>query len=121
MIEYKEQMYQLFKEHKSPGLCEAIANFLCLLYSGKDYRRTSIIFDSGEPNEHNIDLHRMDIFSHKKRDGVRISPTSDAVYQHLKRSVFQENIWATANESLMPHQNRNDNGWKEDNGRDHTA
>ena len=88
-----------------PSLREAVANYVCQLYRG-------------EVNPHNLDNLRMDIFSHKLRDVVRLPPTSDALHQqHLKRSVFQARIWVTANEALMPHHNPSYYGWKEDNGR----
>ena len=88
----------------SSSLREAVANYVCQLYRG-------------EVNQHNVDHLRMDIFSHKTRDVDRLPPTSDALHQHLKRSVYQASIWVTASEALMPHHNSTDYGWKEDNGR----
>ena len=49
----------------SPRLREAVANNACQLYRGK-------------VNMHNVDLLRMDIFSHKMTDVDRLLPTSDA-------------------------------------------
>ena len=59
----------------------------------------------------------MDIFSHRTRDVDRIPPTKDALLQHLKRSVFQARIWATANESLPTYPDPTEYGWKEDEER----
>jgi len=60
----------------SPRLKEVAAKFVCRLYSN----------DSNDNND--VDLVRMKVFSQKTRDVERIPPTSDALYQHLKRSVF---------------------------------
>ena len=88
----------------SSSLQESIASFVCQLYNS-------------ETHQNNVDHLRMDIFSHKTRDVDRIPPTSDALLQHLKRSVFQASIWATSNESLLLDQNPKEYGWKEDNGK----
>ena len=50
--------------------------------------------DSNE--EIDVNLRRIRLFSQKTRDVERIPPTSDALDQHLKRSVFQASIWTTA-------------------------
>ncbi|KAK3890778.1 hypothetical protein Pcinc_005293 [Petrolisthes cinctipes] len=44
------------------------------------------------------------------RDVERISPTKDALDQHLKRSVFQVSIWATTHISMMLVNNPNNHG-----------
>ena len=60
-----------------PRSKEVATNFVCRLYSNKS-------------NDHNdVDLVRMRLFSQKTRDVERISPSIDALDQHLKRSVFQ--------------------------------
>ena len=59
------------------------AKFVCWLYAN----------DSND--EIDVNLLRMRQFSRKTRDVERIPPTSDALDQHLKRSVFQA-IWMTA-------------------------
>jgi hypothetical protein len=64
-----------------------------------------------------VDLVRLRVFSQKTRDVERIPPTSDALYQHLKRSVFQASIWTTAQMSMMPVNNPTDHGWKEEDGK----
>ena len=74
----------------SPRLTEVARKFVCRLYSN----------ESNEDN--NVDLVRMRMFSQKTRDVERIPPTSDALDQHLKRSVFQASIWTTAHMSMMP-------------------
>ena len=72
----------------SPRLKEVAMNFVCRLYSN-------------DPNEGNdIDLLRMRLFSQKMRDVERIPPTSDALGQHIKRSVFQASIWTTVHMSI---------------------
>ena len=68
----------------SPSLKEAATHFVCKLYTN----------DSNEGND--VDSLRMMLFSQKTRDVERIPPTSDALDQHLKRSVFQASIWTTA-------------------------
>ena len=50
-----------------PSLREAVANYVCQLYRG-------------EVNPYNFDHIRMDIFSHKMRDVVRLPPTIDAMH-----------------------------------------
>lgn len=64
-----------------------------------------------------VDLVRMRLFSQKTRDMERMPPTRDALYQHLKRSVFQSSIWATAHMSMMPVNNPTNHGWKEDDSK----
>ena len=68
----------------SPRLKEVAAKFVCRLYSN----------DSNDDID--VDLVRMKVFSQKTRDVERIPPTTDALDQHLKRSVFQASIWTTA-------------------------
>ena len=68
-----------------------------------------------ESENNNIDLLRMDIFCHKTLDIDRIPPTSDALSQHLKRSVYQASIWATAYQPLMPQLSHENFGWKKHN------
>ena len=89
----------------SPRLKEVAARFVCRLYSNEseDYS--------------DVDLVRMRVFSQKTRDVERIPPTSDALEQHLKRSVFQASIWATAHMSMMPDNNPTCHGWKEEDGK----
>ncbi|CAJ1053436.1 hypothetical protein BSL78_26761 [Xyrichtys novacula] len=86
----------------SPRLKEAATNFVCRLYSD----------DIHEGND--VDRVRMTQFSQKTRDVERIPPTSDALDQHLKRSVFQASIWTTAHMSMMPIHSPTDHGWKEE-------
>ena len=84
----------------SPRLKKVATHFVCRLYSN-------------ESNENNdVDLVRMRVFSQKTRDVERIPPTSDALDQHLKRSVFQASIWTTAYMSMMPVNNPTNHGWK---------
>ena len=59
----------------------------------------------------------MKVFSHRTRDVERIPPTSDALDQHLKRSVFQASIWTTAHMSMVPVQNPVTHGWMEKDGK----
>lgn len=89
----------------SPRLKEVAINFVCKLYSS----------ESNEDND--VDLVRMRLFSQKTRDVERIPPTKDALLQHLKRSVFQASIWATAHMSMMPANNPTNHGWKEEDGK----
>ena len=70
----------------SQSLNTVVETFVCLLYKGGDADC--------------VDLLRMDMFSHKTRDVERIPPTSDALHQHLKRSVYQASVWASANISV---------------------
>ena len=65
------------------NLNTVVDKFVCLLYKG------------GEAD--GVDLLEMDMYSHKTRDIERIPPTSDALHQHLKRSVYQASVWASAN------------------------
>jgi len=89
----------------SPRLKEVARNFVCRLYLN-------------ELNEDNdVDLLRMRVFSQKTRDVERIPPTSDALDQHLKRSVFQASIWTTAHTPMMPVNNPTNYGWKEEEGK----
>lgn len=89
----------------SPRLKEVATNFVCRLYSN----------ESNEVND--VDVVRMRLFSQKTRDVERIPPTSDALDQHLKRSVFQASIWTTAHMSMMPDNNPTNHGWKEEDGK----
>lgn len=87
----------------TPRLKEVATNFVCRLYTK----------ESNEDND--VDLVRMRLFSQKTRDVERIPPTSDALDQHLKRSVFQASIWTTAHMSMMPENSPTNHGWKEEN------
>lgn len=89
----------------SPRLKEVATNRVCRLYSNK----------SNEDND--VDRVRMRVFSQKTRDVERIPPTSDALDQHLKRSVFQASIWITAQTSMMPVNNPTNHGWEEVDGK----
>ena len=89
----------------SPRLKEVAAKFVCRLYSN----------DSNDDID--VDLVRMKVFSQKTRDVERIPPTTDALDQHLKRSVFQASIWTTAHRSMMPLNNPTNHGWKEEEGK----
>jgi hypothetical protein len=89
----------------SPRLKEVAAKFVCRLYSN----------DSNDDND--VDLVRMKVFSQKTRDVERIPPTSDALYLHLKRSVFQASIWTTAHRTMMPVIDPTNHGWKEEDGK----
>src|SRR5688572_33000744 len=64
----------------SPRLKEVAAKFVCRLYSN----------DSNDDID--VDLVRVKVFSQKTRDVERIPPTTDALDQHFKRSVFQASI-----------------------------
>ena len=88
--------------HISPKLKEVAMQFVCKLYYNE-----SIADDS------TVDLVRMKVFCHKIRDVERIPPTSDALDQHLKRSVFQVSVWTTAHEPLPSIPNPINYGWKE--------
>src|SRR5678816_2499716 len=74
----------------SPRLKEVAAKFVCGLYSN----------DSNDDID--VDLVRKKVFSQKTRDVERIPPTTDALDQHLKRSVFQASIWTTVSQLIMP-------------------
>ena len=86
----------------SPKLRKVAMQFVVRLYSNE-----SITHDI------NVDLVRMRVFCHKTRDVERIPPTSDALDQHLKRSVFQASIWTTAHEPLATVENPKNHGWME--------
>ncbi len=75
--------------HTSPELRKVVHYFVCKLYS-----------DEPITEDTNVDLVRMRVFCHRTRDVERKPPTSDALDQHLKRSVFQASIWTTAHEPL---------------------
>ena len=64
----------------SPRLKEVATNFVCRLYT----------------EDNDVDHVGMRLFSQKTRDMERIPPTSDALEQHLKWSVFQPSVWTTA-------------------------
>ena len=87
----------------SQSLNTVVEKCVCLLYKGGD--------------ADGVDLLRMDMFSHKTRDVERIPPTSDALHQHLKRSVYQASVWASANISVTSFPATHDFGWREDSGR----
>ena len=89
----------------SPRLKEVATNFVCRLYSNESNADNS------------VDLVPMKFFSQKTRDVERIPPTSEALDQHLKRSVFQASIWASPHMSMMPVNNPTDHGWKEEGGK----
>ena len=89
----------------STKLKEMAKKFVCRLYSN----------ESNEDSD--VDLVRMKLFSQKTRDVERIPPTSDALDQHLKRSVFQASIWAAAHMSMIPVNNPTNHGWKEEDGK----
>ena len=91
--------------HISPRLTEVATHFGCRLYSN----------ESNKDND--VDLVCLRVFSQKTRDVERIPPTSDALYQHLKRSVFQSSIWTTAQRSMMPVNSPTNHGWKEKDGK----
>lgn len=86
----------------SQGIKEAAEEFVCRLYCNEHVPHNDVNFV------------RMCLFSQKTRDVERIPPTSDALEQHLKRSVFQASIWTSAHLSLMPACNPVDHGWKEE-------
>ena len=54
------------------------------------------VWSSDSNKEDDVDRVRMRLFSQKTRDVERIPPTSDALEQHLKRSIFQASVWTTA-------------------------
>src|SRR5688572_29135838 len=89
----------------SPRLKEVAARFVCRLYS------------NDSKDDIDVDLVRMKVFSQKTRDVERIPRTTDALDQHLKRSVFQASIWTTAHRSMMPLKNPTNHGWKEEEGK----
>ena len=86
--------------HMSPGLKEAVDEFVCRLYWNE------------QVPDNDVDFVRMCLFSQKTRDVERIPPTSDALEQHLKRSIFQASIWASAHMPVMPAHNPVDFEWK---------
>ena len=81
------------------NLNTVVDKFVCLLYKG------------GEAD--GVDLLRMDMYSHKTRDIKRIPP-SDALHQHMKRSVYQASVWASANISVTSHPAPNDFSCREE-------
>ena len=85
----------------SSRLIAVATNFGCTLYSN----------ESNDDND--VDLVRLRVFSQETRDVERIPPTSDALYQHLKRGVFQASIWTTAQRSMMPVNSPTNHGWTE--------
>ncbi len=86
--------------HISPKLRRGVQQFVCMLYSNE-----TITDDT------NVDLVRMRLFCHKTRDVERIPPTSDALDQHLKRSIFQASIWITVHNPMAPTQKSIIYGW----------
>lgn len=86
----------------SPTLKEVAMQFVCKLYSNDVFT-----------DDTNDDLVRMKVFCHKTRDVQRIPPTSDALVQHLKRSIFQASIWVKAHEPMAPTNNPKNYGWEE--------
>lgn len=91
--------------HISPELKKVVHYFVCKLYSDE------LITD-----DTNLDLVRMRVFCHRTQDVERIPPTSDALDQHLKRSVFQASIWITAHEPLALVPSPCNHGWMEKGG-----
>ena len=85
--------------HISPKLNDAVMRFVCILYSNAD--------------ENNVNLVRMRMFCQKTRDIERIPPTSDALVQHIKRSIFQASIWTTAYDPQTPDQQPINHRWME--------
>ncbi len=71
----------------SPGLKEAADEFVCRLYCNE------------QVPDNDVNFVRMCLFSQKTRNMERIPPTSDALEQHLKRSIFQASIWTSAHMS----------------------
>ncbi len=91
--------------HISPELKKVVHYFVYKLYSDE------LITD-----DTNLDLVRMRVFCHRTQDVERIPPTSDALDQHLKRSVFQASIWITAHEPLALVPSPCNHGWMEKGG-----
>ena len=75
------------------------------------------LYANGSNEDNTVDHVRIRLFSQKTRDAKRISPTSDALDQHHKRNVFQANIWATGQMSMVSVNNPTTHGWKEENGK----
>ncbi len=86
--------------HISPKLRRGVQQFVCLLYSNE-----TITDDT------NVDFVRMRLFCHNTRNAERIPPTSDALDQHVKRSIFQASIWITAHNPMAPTQKPIIYGW----------
>ena len=89
----------------SPELKDIAFRFVCNLYLKES------------PENGDVDQTRMRVFSHRTRDVERIPPTSDALSQHLERSVFQASIWISAHKAMMPPLNPIDYGWLEKDGK----
>ena len=88
----------------SSRLKEVSTSFVCRLYSNESNK------------ENDVDLVRIKLFSLKTRDVERIPPTLDALNQHLKISVYQASIWATAHMSMVPVNDPANHGWKDEDG-----
>ena len=84
----------------SPQLKEVVMQFVCMLYSNVSLTDDIRVY-----------LVRMRVFCHKTRDVERLPPTSDALDQHLNRSVFQASIWTTLHEPLAPVHDPRNYGW----------
>ncbi len=91
--------------HTSPELRKVVHYFVCKLFS-----------DEHITDEAKVDLVRMRVFCHRTRDVEGIPPTSDALDQHLKSSVFQASIWAAAHEPLALVPSPSYHGWMEKDG-----
>ena len=95
----------------SPSICEAAQDFVCTLYDSDGLSTT------GQSSNNNVDLVRMDSFCRRTKDVERISPTSDSLVLHLKRSVYQSSIWASAFLEIIPEEDPEQYGWQVEDGK----
>lgn len=102
----------------SSTLIALATEFVCRLYS-KSLSSTCLDADDANfSNDYNdVDRVRMEVFCRRTRDVERIPPTSDALLQHLRRSVFQASIWASAYLSEIPQQDPEAHGWRSVEGK----
>ena len=87
-----------------------------ILHQSWKKRRCKLYSNEPITDDPNVDLVRMRVFCQRTRDVERSPPTSDALDQHIKRSVYQASIWTTAHQPMMPVENPRNHGWMEKNG-----
>ena len=95
----------------SPSICEAAQDFVCTLYDSDGLSTT------GQSSNNNVDLVRMDSFCRRTKDVERIPPTSDSLMLHLKCSVYQSSIWASAFLEVIPEEDPEQYGWQVEDGK----
>ena len=109
----KRYCYKL-KDAVTP-LMEEFATIACTPFQvSQALNETAMSFVSrlySDNSTSDVDVVRMNVFCQKTRDAQRIPPTSDAVRQHLKRSVYQASIWTMAHQQMMPVENPVNHGW----------